>query len=382
MAEFHLHSAALKALVGKAKGGLRKKDHPIHGVAWLRTTERGIVLYAGDLEYVVETVVDVADIKETGEVGLPVERLLGMSDALFDGTVHVKTEDGSCGFYLQRTRWKLPIVKPTSEVSRPPVLKSEVTVDQADLLTALESIKFMLSDTSPYPLIRIRHGKLEATNSKQAAIITLPSWPKDAKAELQLSNRGVTEVISLLRHVQTQKVTVAGDNLWTQMTSGQDCCWIRKIAVVLPELDPMFQVVDPKEVAVSAEQLLSALSRVRALSSGEAVATIQVSATQITIKVVDQRGSEAVDVVDCVWKGGETFEGSYDVSELEQAIQLAAVKGELKIVLTKDKLFVSGARSRGVLAASTGASSAKPPVVRKPRKTTEDIGASKSETVE
>lgn len=373
--EFHIHSTALKSLINRAKGGLRKKDHPVHGVAWIRTTERSIVLWGGDLEYVVEAMADVADIKETGEVGLPVDRLMGMADALFDGTVHVKTEENSCVFYLARTRWKLPLVKPNAEVTKPNPLKEPTQLDQADFLTALESVKVLLSDTSPYPLVRVRHGEMHATNGKQAVIFKLASWPKEAKGEFQLSNRGVTEVMNLLRQEQVQKVTVASDALWTSIVAANDYCWVRKIAVILPELDSLFELKEPQEVAVSAEQLLNALSRVQALSSENAIATVLVTPTQITLRVTDQRGSEATDVVDCVWKGTTQFEASYEVSELTTAIRLAAVKGELRLHMAKDKLYLTGARSRGVIAASTGAAvPGTKPVVRKPRTAAKTIG--------
>jgi len=354
----HLHSSALKSLITRAKGGLRKKDHPVHGVAFLRTTDREVVLWAGDLEYNVEVLADVADIKESGDVGLPVDRLLGVADALFDGTVHIKTEESSCTVYLSRTRWKLPIVKPNTEVARAEAIKDPVKLDQADLLTALEAVKVLLSDASQHPLVRIRNGEIHATNGKQACVVKLMSWPKDLKAEVQLSNRGVTEAVHLLKQEQVKEVSLVGDQLWTMLTAGNDYCWIRRIAIILPELDTLFELKDEREVAVSAEQLLDALSRVRALASDNAVATVTVSPTQITMKVVDARGSEAVDVVDCVWKGEGTFESSYEVAELEMAIRLAAVKGELILNMAKDKLFLKGARSRGVLAASTGAPAA------------------------
>lgn len=374
--ELHLHSSALKSLIGRAKGGLRKKDHPVHGVAWMKATERSVVLWGGDLEFNVEAIADVADIKEAGEVGLPVDRLLGMADALFDGTVHVKTEEGSCIFYLARTRWKLPLVKSNTEVARANPLKDPIQLDQADFLTALEAAKVLLSDTSPYPLIRLRHGELQATNGKQACVIKLASWPKDVKAEVQFSNRGVNEAIQLLRQEQCQKVGVVGDQLWTMISAGLDFCWIRRIAVILPELDPLFELKEPKEVAVSAEQLLEALARVKALSSENAVATVTVTPNQITLRVTDQRGSEATDVVDCVWKGEGQFESSYEVSELETAIRLAAVKGELRLHMAKDKLYLTGARSKGVIAASTGAPTAgSKPVVRKPRGKAETLGS-------
>lgn len=352
--EAHVHSSALKSLINKAKGGLRKKDHPVHGVAWLRANERSITLWAGDLEYVVETMVDVADIKEAGEVGLPVDRLLGVADALFDGTVHIKTEDSSCVFYLARTRWKLPIVKPNQELTRPKTLENPITLDQADFLTALEAVRVLLSDTSQYPLIRIRHGSIEATNGKQACIVKLASWPKDVKAEIQISNRGVNEIIQLVRQEQVQKINIVADQLWGQVIAATDYCWIRKIAVILPEVDPIFNIEKPEEVAVSAEQLLAALDRVKALSSEDAVASVIVTPSQINFRVTDQRGSEATDVIDCVWKGTGQFESSYEVAELITAIRLAAVKGELRLHMAKDKLYLTGARSRGVLAASTG----------------------------